>query len=37
MIDLNSPVYERDVNNQVKLDKDGNKIAIPNLYWTKPC
>ena len=37
MIDLNSPVYERDVNNQVKLDKEGNKIAIPNLYWTKPC
>ena len=37
MIDLDNPVYERDSNNQVKLDEDGNKIPIPNLYWTKPC
>ena len=37
MIDLDNPVYERDTNNNVKLDSNGNKIALPNLYWTKPC
>ena len=37
MIDLDNPVYERDTNNNVKLDSNGNKIPIPNLYWTKPC
>ena len=37
MIDLNSPVYERTSDGKDKLDKNGNKIPIPNLYWTKPC
>jgi len=37
MIDLNSPVYERDTNGNEKLDDNGNKIPVPNLYWTKPC
>ena len=36
-IDLNSPVYERTSDGKDKLDDNGNKIPIPNLYWTKPC
>ena len=37
MIDLSSPVFERDSDGNEKLDSNGNKIAIPNLFWTKPC
>ena len=37
MIDLDNPVTERNDDGTDKLDKHGNKIPVPNLYWTKPC
>ena len=37
MIDLDNPVTERNLDGSDKLDDNGNKIPVPNLYWTKPC
>tara|TARA_R100001082_G_C4356840_1_gene157288 strand:- start:884 stop:1336 length:453 start_codon:yes stop_codon:yes gene_type:complete len=37
MIDLDNPVTERNPDGTDKLDEYGNKIPVPNLYWTKPC